>query len=364
MFNLRQGLDNSILIWYVRVMSNNLKFVIMFLAIIAFSNINSNVSYSLAPVSLGEVGSIDSEEAEKLASGVRNKTYIEENLRGTITRESYELFRRITCPDGWTRDVVAKITTTEFGRQRGVLTNVQREFEQEGHVVTSVSVFGAGYDEFHPAVYEPFELGQIFLQAKVFVYDENKNVLEALASKDQPGRYIGVQIRGDTRQFDYISKFGFVPLREGSDGSFTRVTVPETTVERISSRRLNFITQIVPKMRNDLAVCFNTLEYFSGVRGVIGRFFQIQLADSLKPGGKMLISLLGRGDRGIQLSQEEANVLGLVRTVDTSDSPKHVYVYTKIGNGTPLLKELAEKARQIILEMNTVEEERVVGEGV
>ena len=323
---------------------NKYIFILIFLITFFFS---LPYVYGLAPSS-----SHTNNEAEAYAAQCQRRVYVEEQLCSTITDDVYRSILQTGnfAENGAETD---RLTVTRFAANREALEYLANSLRKAGVKVSRVSVFGGGYKRSTGSVYEPYEMLQVFPQAQVCVYDIDKRIIDDCNSGVLPLMYVDVLLSRDIEKHRYISKYGFVTLPPQRQMSC--LTVPQESLKRLGATQMNFVTTPVPRQKVECAICFNTINYFAGKSGKLGRFFQIQVADSLAPGGMMAIGILSKENQNVQLSEEEAQVLGLKRTRHIFDEG-FVFVYTKIGSGSLLLRKLASRARYIINKRNTLTE--------
>lgn len=231
-----------------------------------------------------------------------------------------------------------------------------------GPEVREIAVFGAGHrdiDDGTIEVHEPYEWAAHFPNAQITVFDGNPRILEYLSeSNNRPRRATPERFSGLPKEDypAYLAQFGIDQGKLPRSGA--KFEIPKNVVKRVLPHALQFLTEPVPDKKFDLISCMNVLYYLilkqEGVS--LAKAFLIQLADALKPSGRLVITHHSGDDPF--LSAAEAAALGLDLKITTdqalsgkdteqSDNSLRAYItYAKIGDGTPLLRELATQVKK------------------
>ncbi|MBI4411015.1 MAG: aminotransferase class I/II-fold pyridoxal phosphate-dependent enzyme [Deltaproteobacteria bacterium] len=235
---------------------------------------------------------------------------------------------------------------TFFGMNRQVVAGLSDELYRKA--INDMLVVGAGYNKEYPHTSEVYEWLTLLPQVRrLSVIDGNLQALEYLALKKNPDLKVEPDLyENDPGYRDYVNRF--MPLHY-NPASYLRdykwyLPVDEGLPGKISTTALNFLTNPLPETKHDLIVCLNVLHllaFFGGTDKTLARAFVVQLADALKTGGRLVLFTRSSDGEGIPFTEEEARVLGLERRVESFGTPFNTFIFAKIGDGTPLLRELA-----------------------
>ncbi|MBI2341103.1 MAG: hypothetical protein HYU99_12170 [Deltaproteobacteria bacterium] len=238
---------------------------------------------------------------------------------------------------------------TFFGRNRTVLAGLSEQWRDEA--MDDMLVVGPGYDKGYPHTTEVYEWLTCLPQVKrLLAIDGNLWLLKWIEEKKNPEFKVEPDLyKSDPEYRNYVHRFvppRYDPLSYLRDSNFY-LPANERLPGKISTMDLNFLTDPLPEKKHDLIVCLNVLQTltFNRTDKTLARAFVFQLADALKPGGRLVLHTRSPDGEGVPFTEEEALALGLERRVESFGTPFNTFIFTKIGDGTPLLRELAEKIK-------------------